>query len=77
MAINCKDASHVWTVETRSSSLHPGLDLIPGRQCLCGAMIIFEHQCGVLPPHSFHVKSITSPAVRKFAKRNPNLVTWK
>lgn len=76
MEIICTNDSHVWTVQTRGRSLHPGLDLIPGRQCVCGEKIIFEHPGHPLAPHSFRVELVNGPAVRRFAKENPTLVTW-
>lgn len=77
MSTQCHDGSHVWTVETRSPRLHPGLDLIPGRQCQCGQKIVFEHLNDPAPIDAYDVEPIDGPAVRKFEKDNPNLVTWK
>lgn len=76
MKTMCKNDSHIWTVETRSRTLAPGLDLVPGRRCLCGVKVLTNPINLSIPAESYRVEHIGSSAARLFAKQNPALKTW-
>lgn len=72
----CKNKNHIWTVETVNNILCPMLDLIPGRRCLCGKMVLLHNDSK--PPREglLLVASIDSRAGKKFGDANPALKTW-
>lgn len=76
MSKKCQNNSHVWTVETYSTTLTPALDLVPGRRCLCGVCVIIDPD-PILPPNvQFPVVSITSKIALLWAVAHPDLKTW-
>ncbi len=77
MRIHCTHNNHIWTVESRAPTLAPGLDLIPGRRCLCGLMVILSAGSAGSSLDFYQTAPIASPRAREFAKAHPNLVTWK
>lgn len=72
----CEHPSHTWTVETRSDILTTHLDLLLGRRCTCGLMVIVNDCLETQHGDMLQVVAIDSPQAAKFAHDNPVLKTW-
>lgn len=76
MLYPCNLDQHVFTIDTDTQLLIPTLDLVPGRRCLCGAVVILAHEASHSRGDTFHLASIDSLAAQQFALHYPALATW-
>lgn len=74
--ISCWIPQHTFTVDIAGTILAPALDLIPGRRCICGYLVIIDHPGRALYANAMIAVPIDSAEATKFAHDHPELKKW-
>lgn len=73
---SCNLPNHTFTLQPAGPILTPALDLVPGRRCICGYLVIIDHPGPALPRTLMLTAPIDSAAATKFALDHPSLKKW-
>ena len=76
MSKQCTNSNHRFTVDSAGDLLATGLDLIPGRRCMCGMTVIITRSGSSIPSDYFRIAHIHSGDAALFAQTHPSLKTW-